>query len=322
MAGDVDDAIVEELRLRSGPIEDHLELLGTSQDLPALALAVCTLRVEEAGPPIRALLDRAAAGEALGDREYQRLYCGLHVLGAARDQAAGAALVRLLRRPVEEVETVLGDAITENLPNILAGVFDGDAEPLFAAIADRSLDEFVRNSMFGAATFLTWEGRIDAERMRAFLERFHRERLAADGDHSWVGWQEAIALLGLSDLAPLVHQAWAEGRLDEDFAEPDYFDTHLAATLRAPADGARFERAHLGYIDDVVESLSRFQWGSHDAADPDWAAAEDDDVLGAAEWAEPVVNPWRNVGRNDPCPCGSGRKFKKCCFPASGGTQG
>lgn len=20
-----------------------------------------------------------------------------------------------------------------------------------------------------------------------------------------------------------------------------------------------------------------------------------------------------NVGRNDPCPCGSGKKFKKCC---------
>jgi uncharacterized protein len=22
----------------------------------------------------------------------------------------------------------------------------------------------------------------------------------------------------------------------------------------------------------------------------------------------------RRVGRNDPCPCGSGRKFKKCCM--------
>lgn len=25
------------------------------------------------------------------------------------------------------------------------------------------------------------------------------------------------------------------------------------------------------------------------------------------------VNPGRSVGRNSPCPCGSGRKFKKCC---------
>lgn len=28
---------------------------------------------------------------------------------------------------------------------------------------------------------------------------------------------------------------------------------------------------------------------------------------------ESVVNPYRKIGRNDPCPCGSGKKFKKCC---------
>lgn len=26
----------------------------------------------------------------------------------------------------------------------------------------------------------------------------------------------------------------------------------------------------------------------------------------------PAHNPMRDVGRNDPCPCGSGKKFKKC----------
>jgi SWIM/SEC-C metal-binding protein len=26
------------------------------------------------------------------------------------------------------------------------------------------------------------------------------------------------------------------------------------------------------------------------------------------------------VGRNDPCPCGSGQKFKKCCLPARATT--
>jgi len=27
--------------------------------------------------------------------------------------------------------------------------------------------------------------------------------------------------------------------------------------------------------------------------------------------------PARRVGRNDPCPCGSGKKFKKCCLGAA-----
>jgi uncharacterized protein YecA (UPF0149 family) len=28
---------------------------------------------------------------------------------------------------------------------------------------------------------------------------------------------------------------------------------------------------------------------------------------------EPVRRAEPKVGRNDPCPCGSGKKFKKCC---------
>ena len=33
----------------------------------------------------------------------------------------------------------------------------------------------------------------------------------------------------------------------------------------------------------------------------------------AAGKTQPIVKPAAKVGRNDPCPCGSGRKFKKCC---------
>ncbi len=28
---------------------------------------------------------------------------------------------------------------------------------------------------------------------------------------------------------------------------------------------------------------------------------------------KPFVSPTTKIGRNDPCPCGSGRKYKKCC---------
>jgi preprotein translocase subunit SecA len=34
------------------------------------------------------------------------------------------------------------------------------------------------------------------------------------------------------------------------------------------------------------------------------------------EFGTPVINPTRMIGRNDPCPCGSGKKFKKCCGAA------
>jgi preprotein translocase subunit SecA len=35
-----------------------------------------------------------------------------------------------------------------------------------------------------------------------------------------------------------------------------------------------------------------------------------DDLFGIAS----IINDFPKAGRNDPCPCGSGKKFKKCCL--------
>lgn len=310
-------AAIEEIRRRAGPIENHLEALASSPELPILALGVCTALIDESGPPLRALLDRAAAGEALSEHERRMLFAGVHVLGAARDSSAGASLLRFLRRPIDEVEGILGDAITESLPRIAAGVFDGNSSPLLEIVADRSGDEYVRDALFGAATFLTWEGRIRLDEMRAFLERFHREKLADDEDFAWSGWEQAIALLGLRDLAPLVLQAWAEGRVLEQMVEPDIFESRLVEAERAPADGERFRRAHLGYIEDVGQVLDWCAWGEDmEEGDPVWDA--DHDYNYGDGPIDPVVNPWRHLGRNDPCHCGSGKKYKKCCISEDG----
>lgn len=40
------------------------------------------------------------------------------------------------------------------------------------------------------------------------------------------------------------------------------------------------------------------------------ALAADEQLLGAQAQS---INPYKNVGRNDLCPCGSGSKFKQCC---------
>jgi len=33
---------------------------------------------------------------------------------------------------------------------------------------------------------------------------------------------------------------------------------------------------------------------------------------------EPIHREEREIGRNDPCPCGSGKKYKKCCGKQKG----
>jgi hypothetical protein len=45
--------------------------------------------------------------------------------------------------------------------------------------------------------------------------------------------------------------------------------------------------------------------------DPDY---DFDTGYGFPDPVLPIVNPGPKIGRNDPCPCGSGKKYKKCCI--------
>ena len=46
--------------------------------------------------------------------------------------------------------------------------------------------------------------------------------------------------------------------------------------------------------------------------DPD-LLEEEEEMLANTETVEPIKVD-KQPGRNDPCPCGSGKKYKKCCY--------
>jgi Protein of unknown function (DUF1186)/SEC-C motif len=293
-------------------IEYHVLDLVLLPELSERAVTVCTQRYHEAGPHLRAALERSAAGEKETSETAQGLFRALHIMGGMRDTQAFEPLLRLLRRPSEDLEWLLGDAITETLPRILAGVFDGDADALFEAIADQERDELVRDSLLRAATFLTWEGRIDRSRMVAFLVRFGFGELAVETEFVWHAWVDAIALLGLRHLEPLVMQALTKGLIDEFIFERDEFHACLERAERNPADVSRFTDVGMGHLDDVLDILRDFADQDDERDEESLTLPEGEDDLDH----QPVINPLRHVGRNDPCPCGSGKKAKRCCLAA------
>lgn len=177
-------------------------------------------------------------------------------------------------------------------------------------IVDPDLDDLIRGDLLGALAFLTWDKRIDLDRTAAFLKRFDDERLAVAGEFVWSEWEQSISLLGLQALAPRVEAAFSDGRIDKTVGDLDMFRLTLAEAKAAPDDIERFRSRHRGYIEDLAVALEGYSWGEDAEADR-WNG----DVWPAVV---PAFNPWRGVGRNDPCPCGSGKKFKKCCLDRAG----
>ncbi len=289
-------------------IDLHVAELGTERELPEAALRACVARFDEARRPLRALLDRAAAGKPLSEEEWLRFFRGLHVLAAAHDTDSCPSLLRLLRRPGDEVDDLLGDAVTVSVPRLLIGLFDGDADALLALVSDPKVDDFARSAVLEAAIYLTWRAAIDRDLMRRFLVAFGSGRSAEDEAPVWFAWMQAVALLDFRDLVPMVEKAWKAGRIDRSIQEWSDFGKDLARARTSYDDARRFEDLAVGPIDDVVAELEwTTHWGETDAED----GAHDDTTDGSVA---PASNPFRGVGRNDPCPCGSGKKAKKCCL--------
>jgi uncharacterized protein len=248
-----------------GPVSAYVDELALSEEVPAAAIAACLARYQETGPLLRELLTRAADEGIERDEQALQLFRTLHIVGGARDPLSFPHLLRLFKglEDEDEVDWLLGDSVAETLPRIVAGVFDGDADALFDAIANRALDWAIRDSLLRAATFLTWVGRIDRQRMIAFLEQFGAGDLSQDEELVWASWANAIALLGLRHLEPLVSDAERRGALADDWFGREQFEARLAQAEGAPDDKSRFDEADLGYVEDVVATLRDF--GSGDA---------------------------------------------------------
>jgi uncharacterized protein len=289
-------------------IDAILEAFATTQGrLPRAAMEQAIARWPEVSPALLALMNEAAAGKARSDPTDNILSISIYLMAQMRDSRAYRPLCTLIAIG-DRADYLLGDGITEELKFILARVYDGDPTPLRSLIEDANADEFVRDAGLFAMAWLTATGRIGRDETAAYLRDLHAKLQPQAECHVWFGWQQVIAHLGLADLAPLVEDAFSRGWISDTILEPRNFREHLAAAQQAADPIAAFppyERDD-GSLDDAARMLST--WPMFQPQKPPSKPAAYTASSG------PIRNPYRDVGRNDPCPCGSGKKFKKCCL--------
>lgn len=231
--------------------------LETAEGLPAAALVEAVTQAQALSPDVIALLDKAASGVHLLPRQQNLLFFGLHALAAARRTEACQPFLALLRCPEWQLEHLLGDALTETATGLLLGLYDGDPEPLFSAVEDRDAGSSMRWTLFQVLARLCWEGRIPQERLVALIDRFDREELAEPGDLAWIGWEDAIRLLGLQTFEPRVRQGWNSGRvaLHKEIDQDEWLSLLNQAVLN-PRDPRRFIDDRVVPITDPVADLA------------------------------------------------------------------
>jgi Protein of unknown function (DUF1186)/SEC-C motif len=293
-----------------------LAQLAFQERLPVEAIRAASADREAAAPIFVNAIEQFVSPD--GDRSAKEsLFFIFHLLGDWREKSAYRPLARLLRCPPDDVDEILGGATTETTHRVMAAVFDGDPGPLYEVILDPKVDEFIRSRMLEAIAMVTLRGempRAEAARfLRACFEEFHPQ----DECWVWQGWQSAIAFLGLVELKPLVEQAFARGFISDTWLEFKDFEEDLQKGINDPAALLEQWDTEYSLFGDTIEELS--SWYAFRPENTRRRERENIDVSDVLWGARTAINPYKNVGRNDPCPCGSGKKFKKCCLTADVG---
>jgi hypothetical protein len=248
-----------------------------------------------------------AADEALnrGDPESTLVWAPIHAwraLGQLRAEAAIEPLLTLVERS-EEWDDDWG---LSELPEVLGEIGAAAIEPAANYLAEANHNEWARIT---AAEALGKIGGRHPEvrsecvaKLAAQLEKFTEQSEALN----------AFLIMPLLDMralevTPLMEQVYAAGRVDETIVG-NWEDAQVElGLLERPVDLASSSElippsAMMDEIRETILEIGR--------ENPKVRAIMEEAEYGPV--AEPYVAPPK-VGRNEPCPCGSGKKYKKCC---------
>jgi len=328
-------------------LEEAVRDLGDARyRLPREAMQWALDHWEKAGPHFVELLERCASGEDRSETTRNALFFIVHVLGEKQETRAFSALCRILEDG-ELSESILSDAIAETLTNLLIATYNGDLAPLKKVIETPTGDDYARASAIEAMTYVARCGALADDEMRSYILHLYATMRPRAACFIWSAWALSVANLGYGDYSDKVQHLIRVGFIRKYEMTMNDFHEQLRRTLSDAERMAGFKYDRIEPITDTISRLSGWYCFSEeyqrrqealtalshsefanseapfwlksigasalsgDQEEPD--SPVDDDLFVSSE-GEPVYKPFRGVGRNDPCPCGSGRKFKKCCL--------
>ena len=235
-----------------------------------------------------------------------------YLLALFRETRAYPLLVRIFSRPGEFAFELAGDVSTQDLGRILASVSGGELSGMKALIENEQANEYIRSAAMDAMVSLVLTGQRTREEVMAyFLQLFHK--LDRKPGAQWDGLANVCADHWPQEALEELEQAYEDGLVDPRSINSEDIERALALGQ----EGAMQETRHRRPL--ITDSARDMSWmkGFHKTApayEPEEAYEED---LLEDPPSEYVPAPLRRsapkVGRNEPCPCGSGKKFKKCC---------
>jgi hypothetical protein len=284
--------------------------------LARTAVEAAVAQREEITPELLRILedavDRAAQIDAEGD--YMAHLYAMFLLAQFRETRAYPLVVRFASLPGDLLDSLCGDFITENLGQVLASVCGGDLAGIQSLIENEATDEWVRGAALSSLVTLVAAGQKSRDEVVSYFTGLFRGQLARKWSHVWDTLVSYSSDLYPAELLDDIERAYEEGLVDPGYLGFDDVQRDLAMGKDRILDKLA-ENPHRRLVEDTVAEM---EW---------WACFREDHqsraktVAQVSTKSEPNSNAVSSqvkratpkTGRNERCPCGSGKKYKKCC---------
>jgi hypothetical protein len=279
------------------PAEILRHLRRLDGPLPAEALREAILRREALEPVmLEALRDSPRQLRGRGDGWMMHHYA-MYLTATWRTREALTPIVGFFSHAGDLPVEVTGDFVTDSLAMVLASVAHGRLGPIRHLVENKGVSEWTRSAGINAVLVMRLTGQFTGDEDAEFIRHLVHGGLDARPGMHWDTAAILCARLHLDDTLPALERAFERGLIDPNHVQFE----DVRGELAAPGSQVVFEPfpKFECLIDDPVAILSRFDWPKEDLS---------------AEATETTEATPRRASRNDPCPCGSGRKHKHCCL--------
>ncbi len=295
---------------------------------PTAAVEAAMAQRDEVTPHlIRALEEAGENPEKFASQEQLLHLFAAYLLGWFREKRAYRPLVKALGAPGDLASELFGGMITERADNILASVYDGDPEPIKRLVEDEQAYEYVRGAAVETFMVLTRTGQMPREEVAEYYRELFRGKLPRNYSYVWNALACAVADLPAPELVEDLRKAFDDHLVDPFCAGLE----ELESDAHVPFEEK--EKWRRDKVTLVSDPISEMEWWHAFHADDERKAGALKKQRGQPSFSSPAVldddpaspdlqrapsagsrREGAKIGRNDPCPCGSGKKHKKCCL--------
>ncbi len=233
----------------------------------------------------------------------------MYLLAQFREKRAFPLIIEFFSVPGEMALDLTGDLVTEDLNRILLSVYNGDDQSLKQRIENRKIDEYVRSAALSTFSGLYAHNEKSREEIMDYFEELFDGRLERTFSHVWNILVYLSMKMYPEELYEDIVKAFQDDLVDDFFMGFEDVEKTLHRDKKAVLAEFTADREY-SLIRDAEDELAHWACFRVDKKKPKTLPFPEVEKKTSAS----MVEKKKKIGKNEPCPCGSGKKYNKCCL--------